>query len=193
MKRFIALFLALLIVCSFAGCKSEGKDGEGYSVDIQYYISVGQIKEAQFSLGTPIADIEKEISKHSAEEHSGDGHDDSIVFVEGFDYNFYSTADFDYYYNPDKEDKGVSFIVGSADIYGFSVGQSGLYEVQSALELEELKPVLGEAEEEEFFFSMVSLEGCKKLTCTFENKTLVFYFENDILIAGVIFNDNWSI
>lgn len=194
MKRIIALLLAAVLVLPFSGCKPREKKQDGYSVDIQYYITVGQIKEAQFALGTPIADIEKEMNSHSADEHAGDGHDDGIVFVEGNEYSFFSTSDFDYYYNTDKKDKGISFIVGSSDIYGFSVGQSGFHEVQSALNVEELKPVSGIALEEEFFFSLVSLEGCKKLTCTKENKVLVFYFENDILIAGVIYNkDNWTL
>lgn len=193
MKRVIALCLVFALVFSFAGCKSDKKDDEGYSVDIQYYISVGQIKEAQFSLGTPIEDIEKEIKAASSDEHSGEGSDDKIVLIEGYGYNYYNAPDFYYYYNTDKEEKGISCIVGFTDIYGFSVGQSGVYEVESALKLEELSPVSGIADQDEFFFMPFSLEDCKKITCTYENKVLVFYFENDILIAGVIYNkDNWT-
>ncbi len=194
MKRVIALCLIFALVLSFAGCKGRDKDGEGYSVDIQYFISVGQIKEAQFSLGTPIEDIEKVVKAQSSEEHTGDGHADEIVLIEGSNYNYYNAPDFYYYYNVGNEEKGISCIVGFTDIYGFSVGQSGEYEVKSALELEELSPVSDIAVEEEFFFMPFSLENCKKLTCTYENKVLVFYFENDVLIAGVIYNkDNWAV
>lgn len=194
MKRIIALCLTVALIFSFAGCKSEDKKNEGYSVDIGYYISVGQIKEAQFSLGTPIEGVNKVIKEQSSEEHSGDGHDDQIILIEGSNYNYYNAPDFYYYYNVGNEDKGISCIVGFTDIYGFSVGQAGEYEVKSALELEELSPVSGIADEKEFFFMPFSLENCKKLTCTYENKVLIFYFENDILIAGVIYNsDNWAV
>lgn len=194
MKRIVALCLIVALILSFAGCKGRNKDKDGYSVDIQYYVSVGQIKEAQFSLGTPIKDIEKVVKAQTSEEHTGDGHADEIVLIEGSNYNYYNAPDFYYYYNVGNEEKGISCIVGFTDIYGFSVGQSGEYEVKSALELEELSPVLGIAKEDEFFFMPFSLENCKKLTCTYENKVLIFYFENDVLIAGVIYNkDNWAV
>lgn len=194
MKRIVAIILSVLLMLSLTACKHGGSGEDGYSVDISYYLSAGQIKEAQFMLGASLESINKEMSKHTADEHSGDGHDDAIVFVEDYEYSFYSTAEFDYYYRNDKADKGISCIVGNADIYGFSVGQSGLYEVKSALELEKLNPVEGKAKSNEFFFLMVSLDDCKKLTCVKDNKELVFYFENDILIAGVLYNtDNWTI
>lgn len=194
MKRIIAICLVFVMAFSFVGCKSGEKKEEGYSIDIQYYISVGQIKEAEFSLGTSIEDIEKVVRAQSAEEHSADGHDEHIVLVEGSDYNYYNAPDFYYYYNVGNEEKGISCIVGFTDIYGFSVGQTGEYEVKTALELEKLSPVSGIAEEEEFFFMPFSLENCKKLTCTYKNNVLKFYFENDVLIAGVIYNkDNWTV
>lgn len=194
MKRIIALFLTLAVVFSFAGCKDRKKDGEGYSVDIEYYISSGQIAEAQFALGTPIEDVNKVANNHSEENIGADGHGEEIVLIEGTDYNYYNAPDFYYYYNVGKEDKGISCIVGFTDIFGFSVGLAGEYEVKAALQLEELSPVSGIAEDEEFFFMPFSIDNCKKLTCSYESNVLVFYFENDILIAGVLYNkDNWMI
>ena len=60
MKRIIAFLCAILITLSLVGCGGSKKD-EGYSVDIEYFLKTGQVKEAQFALGTPIKDIEKEI------------------------------------------------------------------------------------------------------------------------------------
>lgn len=194
MKRITSLCLIAVLLLTLVGCNNKDKNDEGYSVDIGYFISVGQIKEAEFSLGTPIKDIEKVIKQQSKEEHSGDGHQDQIILVEGSNYNYYNAPDFYYYYNKQNQDKGISCIVGFTDIYGFSVGQTGEYEVRSALEQEKLSPVSAIADEEEFFFMPFSIDNCKKLTCTYENKVLVFYFENNILIAGVIYNkDNWTI
>lgn len=193
MKRIIALLCAVLLVFSLCGC-GNNKKNEGYSVDIEYFLKTGQVKEAQFALGTPIKDIEKEIAKHSNEEEGNLCQGDEIVLVEGANYNYYNAPDFYYYYNIGKEDNGISCIVGFTDIYGFSVGQTGEYTVKSALEQEGLKVSEDVADEDEFFFMPFSIENCRKLTCEIENNVLVFYFENDALIAGVIYNkENWAV
>ncbi len=191
MKRIIALFCAVLLIFSLVGCGERNKD-EGYSVDIEYFLKTGQVKEAEYALGTPIKNIEKDIAKHSEESDGTHCQGDEIVLVEGTDYNYYNAPDFYYYYNVDNEEKGISCIVGFTDIYGFSVGQTGEYTVKTALEQEKLEVESSIADESEFFFMPFSIENCRKLTCSIENNVLVFYFENDALIAGVIYNkENW--
>lgn len=193
MKRIIALFCLFLLIISLVGCGGDSKD-EGYSVDIEYYLKTGQIKEAEFALGTPIKDIQKQIDKHKVESNGTLCQDDEIVLVEGTDYNYYNAPDFYYYYNVGNEEKGVSCIVGFTDIYGFSVGETGEYQVKTALEKEKLEVTVSMASAEEFFFMPFSIDNCTKLTCSIENNILVFYFENDTLIAGVIYNkENWAI
>ncbi len=191
MKRIIALLCAAILVFTLVGC-GENKKDEGYSVDIEYFLKTGQVKEAEFALGTPIKDIEKQIEKHMNEENANLCQGEEIVLVEGTDYNYYNAPDFYYYYNVGNEEKGISCIVGFTDIYGFSVGQTGEYTVKTALEQEKLEVTADIADEDEFFFMPFSIENCRKLTCSIDNNVLVFYFENDVLIAGVIYNtENW--
>lgn len=193
MKRIIALLCAVILMLTLVGCGERTKE-EGYSVDIEYFLKTGQVKEAQFNIGTPIKDIEKEIAKHSEEGEGTLCQGDEIVLVEGTDYNYYNAPDFYYYYNVGNEDNGISCIVGFTDMYGFSVGQTGEYTIKSALEQEKLEVIEGIADEDEFFFMPFSIENCKKLSCTIENNVLVFYFENDALIAGVIYDkENWAV
>lgn len=191
MKQIIALLCAVLLAFSFAGCGKNKKD-EGYSVDIEYFLKTGQVKEAQYALGTPIKNIEKDISKHEEEADGTHCQGDEIVLVEGTDYNYYNAPDFYYYYNVGNEEKGISCIVAFTDMYGFSVGETGEYTVKTALEQEKLQVESAIADEDEFFFMPFSIENCRKLTCTINSNVLVFYFENDALIAGVIYNkENW--
>ncbi len=191
MKRIIALLCAVLLVFSFAGCGKNKKD-QGYSVDIDYFLKTGQVKEAEYALGTPIKNIEKDIAKHEDEAEGTHCQGDEIVLVEGTNYNYYNAPDFYYYYNVGNEEKGISCIVGFTDMYGFSIGETGEYTVKAALEQEKLQVESAIADEDEFFFMPFSIENCRKLTCSIESNVLVFYFENDALIAGVIYNkENW--
>lgn len=193
MKRLISLILVIVLVCSFAACKGKSEDGDKYGSDFNYFLNNGKFDTAEFGLGTPTDDIDKTIKSHEESHTGGDGHEEETVLIEGPDYNYYATPDFYYYYNADNAEKGISFIAAFNEFYGFYVGETGEYEVKSALESHKLTVKESAAEESDFFHMPVSIPDCKKFTVEGESNVLEFYFENEVLIFAVIYNkDNWK-
>ena len=196
MKRFIAIALVLICAVSCAGCKKNKHDTSGeykYDVDIAYYLSVGQIKEAHFSLGTLPREID-EANPDDSHVITGEGnhdHENIISKEEGIVSYHYVYGPFHYYYNKNEADKGISLIVSFDAAYGFSVGSTTKYEVSRVLETIDYKEKT--ANEDDLFFMPFYIENCEMLVCESGKYKLAFYFVDGTLIATTIENTlNWS-
>lgn len=184
MKKTFALLLCFLLFC-LAGCSEKGESSKGdYPIDVGYYLSVGQFDTAEYGVGAQVKKLQEEAQKHS-EEEGGDGHSHNMVLTETDEFNYFSADSFQYYYKPQYENKGISCIVAQGDIFGFSTGQEGYYTVKNSLS--HLSPKEAQATEEDFFFMFMPLENCKKLTFTNGKYQLDMIFEEDILIASILY------
>lgn len=201
MKRIIALCFCLIFVFTFAGCKKDKTEGvSGYDIDIAYYLSSGQINEAKYHIGTNPDDIERDAEKQQADhnhegedEHEGaDGHEGVITYtMYGNSIEAYICDGFQYCYNVGQEEKGISCIVAQDTAFGFVCGTSYKHEVKNAVS--SLSPVESDAESNELFYSIYTMNGVSKITCTKNKYQLTFYFYEDILDSVVIVNtETWD-
>ena len=194
MKKLLSLLLVLVLVFTFAGCgeRINNKDG----VDIEYYLSVGEIQGAQFRLGTKTEDIENAKLQH-IESATGEGnhehdHENAITLVEGVVSRHYVYGAYHYYYNKGKQTQGISFIAAFDTAFGFTVGTTTKTEVINALG--KLKYTEGKAGDRDLFFTMFSPTNCEKVVLTKDNKELTFYFGDGVLMFVTICNtDLWSL
>ena len=196
MKRCLAVLLALICIVSCVGCNKKENKGLSeykYDVDIAYYLSVGQIKEAHFPLGTLPKEIDEATPDHS-QVITGEGnhdHENIIRKEEGIVSYHYVYGPFHYYYNKNKADKGISLIVSFDAAYGFSVGSTTKYEVSRVLE--KMGYTEKTADKDEIFFMPFYIENCEMLVCESGKYKLAFYFVDGTLIATTIENTlNWS-
>ncbi len=198
MKRIIAFFLILATFCLVCGCKDNSNDisDDDFSTDVKYYLSLGKIKEADFALGTTPEEIENAELEFSHETggdaNLGHEHEEGLLKEEGAVSYHYTYGPFQYYYNKGKEDKGISFVVSFDKAYGFSVGSSTKFEVESALsDWDVTKRV---AEKNDFFFMIIEIEDCQMLVYEYENYTLSFYFKDEMLVCTTLQDtQNWSL
>lgn len=194
MKKIIALLLVFSMVFCFIGCKDEeGNNSSTYEIDINYYVSAGMISEAKYALGLDPDEIEKEAEQGSGEHNheGGDGHEDIIEYQKFGDKEVYSVNGFYYCYKSGKESDGISCIIGTDTVFGFTVGLSSKYEINSAIS--NMKPETSVASSKEFFYMPFALENMEKLSVSSGKNVLNFYFENDVLIAVSLYNgDKWE-
>ncbi len=192
MKKLLSLLLVLVLVFTFAGCGERTKNKDG--IDIEYYLSVGEIQGAEFKLGTKLEDIENAKLEH-IESATGEGnhdHGEAISLVEGVVSKHYVYGPYHYYYNKNNADKGISFIAAFDTAYGFTVGTTTKAEVVNALG--KLKYTEAKADDNELFFAFISPSNCEKVVLTKDNKELTFYFGDGILMFVTICNtENWSL
>lgn len=193
MKKLTAIFLGLIMMFCFVGCKEkEGNNSSGYEIDINYYMGVGQISEAKYGLGFNPDDIEKEAeAQNGGHNHEGDGNEGVISYNNFSGNEAYILDGFYYCYKTGKESKGIACIISTDAVYGFTAGLTSKYEVNSVIS--PLNPESTVADKEEFFYLPFAMENIEKLTIKNKNNILSFYFENDILIAASLYNsENWE-
>ncbi len=194
MKKIIALLLVFSIAFCFVGCKEkEDNNSSAYEIDINYYVGAGMISEAKYALGLHPDEIEKEAEQgNDGHNHEGgDGHEDIIEFQKFDNKDVYSVNGFYYCYKSGKESDGISCIIGTDTVFGFTVGLSSKYEVSSAIS--NMKPESSVADSKDFFYMPFKLENMEKLSVSSGKNVLNFYFENDILIAVSLYNsDKWE-
>lgn len=192
MKKLLSILLVLVLVFSFAGCGARifNKDG----VDIDYYMSVGEIQGAKFNLGAKIEDIENAKLEH-VDAATGEGnhdHEEAITLVEGVVSKHYIYGSFHYYYNKSNSSKGISYIVAHDTAYGFTVGTTTKAEVIKALG--KLKYTERTAKDQDLFFTLVTPSNCEMVVVTKDNKELSFYFANGTLMFVTLCDtNNWSL
>ena len=197
MKKIISLILVLVLAFCFVGCKNKGEKEN--SIDLEYFANLGQMPEAQYSLGenpqTIIDQLSKEMKKEEAE-HGEDpthshGHEESMFFfevTEGENNVLLDNGNICYYYNKANKDKGISYIVNYDTAYKFPIG-TVILELKNALS--DVKFTEEELTEENAFFASYVLDGTV-LKAEFEKSTIVFVFQENELFATAIYNNNWK-
>lgn len=203
MKKLIALLLVLsLCILSLAGCRDDEGSSSNNSAtgEIDALAADGKLDDIKYGLGADIDDVKKYYSDLEAEflsEHTdedGHNHDEEYVY-----YNFEKKSDYSiidistarFYFENDKQDKGVSVIATDSETFGFTPGVTTKYEVEDSVKAE------GEtfnATDDELRFLAVRTEPVLVLRYEFEDYTLDFYFFENTLITTVITDtDNWKL
>ena len=194
MKKITALLLVLSLVFCFAGCqKGDTNTDSSYGIDINYYVGVGQINEAKYGLGLDPDEIEKDAEKQDINhDHTGgDGHEGVITYEDYQGKEAYIVDGFYYCFLTGEEEKGISCIIGTDTIYGFSTGTATKFEISEAVSA--MNPESSLASSDEFFYMPFAMEDVDTLTCKNGDNVLKFYFEDDILVAACVFSsEKWE-
>ncbi len=204
MKKLIALLLVLsLCIIPLAGCREDDANSSSTNSatgEIDALAADGKLDNIKYGLGANVDDVKKYYSDLEAEflsEHTDDdehNHDAEYVY-----YNFEKKSDYSiidisvarFYFENDKQDKGVSVIATDSETFGFTPGVTTKYEVEDSIKAE------GEtfnATEEDLRFLAVRTEPVLVLRYEFEDYTLDFYFYENTLITTVLTDtNNWKL
>ncbi|MBE6729027.1 MAG: hypothetical protein E7568_02190 [Ruminococcaceae bacterium] len=193
MKKAVAIIMALLLCLSFSACKEKNINGGQPSIDINYFLGVGQISEAKYAIGNNPDAIERdaEMQKEQHNHEGGDGHEGIISYEDYNGKEAYIVDGFYYCFETGTEAEGISLIIGTDTVYGFTAGISTKFEINSALS--SMNPENVKSGSEDFFYMPFAMEDVDTLVCKNGNMVLKFYFENDIMISACIYNsDKWE-
>lgn len=186
MKKFIALFLCFVLVLAFAGCankdKSDSKNDDAHSVDVEYYAKIGKMPEHEYAIGTDAEKMKKDFEAEDQKnaEDSEDGHIHSVYsLIEDEEYDILIYENAKYYYGQDGK---VSMIVSLDDSYGFKVGDISKEIINAVGETDEKK-----GDKETLFFLPMS-ETYTYAEYSFGENNVIFVFDGNLLCATAIYN-----
>ncbi len=187
MKRILMFLLAFCFVFAFAGCGKENNENAP-SVDLEYYAKLGQIPDCKYKLGQDIYELDKELNAEG-EKVVSDGGEYVYNVTEGEKTVRMDNGEFIYYYEKDKKDRGISYIVALNGAYGFENGTS-LIDVEKALKGYEFT---SEDVTEDNVFFLSGISGGEVRKYSFDNKVIMFVFNDSSLSAVTIYDtENWT-
>lgn len=197
MKKIIALLMATIMLLSFTACGKSKKQNENF-VDLEYYAKLGQMPEAEYSLGDDVDTVINELTKkrddimNSEQPDTDDSHNhDEQQFyfevTEGEKSVLLDNGTISYYYKKAKKQEGVSCIVSNDKAFGFENG-TVIIEVKEALEGFELTE---EALNDENGFFAFGISDGIVLTAEFKGVVISFVFQENELRAAAMYNQNW--
>lgn len=184
MKRIASLLICFAVIICFAGCDRKNTSSDTNGIDVEYYARLGTIPESEYILSDDCEKVKSELTAKADE-------DETVIcnIEEGELSVLISTGDFYYYYEKDKQDKGISCIVALDTAYGFENGTVSL-EIKESLS--EFTPE--ESENTDNLFFMNGLENGSQLKYQFGKNTVIFVFQDNALCATVLYNpENWNL
>lgn len=199
MKKLLSLFICLCLLFSFTGC-GDTKNTNTLNIDLEYYAKLGQIPEAEYTLGADVDKVVKELTakfndyqnSHGDDpDHSHDHNQSDFMLnvVEGENNVLIDNGTINYYYNKKNKDKGISYIVNYDTAFGLEIGtvSSEVRKYLSAYELKEEQLT----EENAFFVSY--LTNGTVLKTEIEDVAILFVFGDNQLFATAIYDiNNWN-
>ena len=195
MKKVIALLLVLACVFCFVACNSEEQDKMEDVVsnlyNLEEYMSVGKIPEAEFTIGTSVQAIKDKFA-HSDEEESDDGHYHAEIYeIEGNRSDALQVGEIMYYY--EKGDDKVSSIVCLVNGFGFEVSElTGKNDIIKAFP--SYKYTTRDVTSAELYFIPGEVENCTVITYTSGTRRLDFFFQEDNLIGiNLVDTESWTL
>lgn len=182
MKRLVCLLLALVFVFSFTACGKKGEEKDENIVDIEYYAKLGQIPECEYSLGAEVEKVKSELEA-AAEESE----DKMYQLEEGEESTLIYDGTHNYYYENDKQDKGISYIASYDKAYGFEIGEVSVTIKKALGDIEFTEEPLSK---DNAFFIFGAQNG-SVIKCEFENRTVMFVFDDNALCATAVYNNDF--
>ena len=179
MKKILSVLIAVCMVFSFAGCGEKEKNTDTNVIDIEYYVSLGQMPECGYQLGDDVETVKSDLSALVETE----GSEAVYEVTEGENNVLIDNGDFCYYYKKANPEKGVSYIVNYGTAYGFDTG-AVIVEVKDALaDFEYTEEPLNENNA----FFMFDTSNGTVIKCNFANNTVLFVFKDNALCATALY------
>lgn len=187
MKKTVCLILVLLFCVLAASCgkKEEKKTPE---INLEYYAKFGEIPEVPCKLGTDPKTLKSELSKTDEESETTDGDtktgENAYMVTEGEETVSIQNGIYVFCYGKDREDKGISYIVDFSTAYGF---EQGTIISQIKKKLDPYPYTERKASQDELF-AMFGEVDRDILEYRFDNRTLLFVFEENALVATILYD-----
>ena len=192
MKKFICLFISLVIVFAFAGCKKNKTEEtkkptletDASGVDIVKYAKAGEIPEAMYPLGYDIEKIEEELAEkegYSFEKDEGETYTTFMVVKEVED----SPENITYAYETEHPENGIKFIVSFTKSYGFD-NDMDPNTVSATMESKGQTASLKNIPQNLIQFVPAS-QYCDCLSYTISDNSLNFIFDGNYLAATILY------
>lgn len=199
MKKFISLMLCICLAFVFVGCSSKNESDDTKTLDLKYYAELGQIPEAEYTLGADVDTIVKEQTakmeemdkNHGEDPNHEHGHEEEMFYfdrVEGEKNVLLDNGNICYYYNKANKEKGVSYIVSYSDAFGIKLGTLITEVKEMCADVEFKEETLNE---ENAFFATQGFDGTV-LSADFDGTVILFVFQENALSATAIYNANWN-
>ena len=188
MKRIIALSLSIIFVLGLCGCTGEkGKDKDG--IDMEYYANLGQIPENDVVLGITYDEL-VEVLDSRATEAEEKGEDYGYNKYEGENNVLIAEGPYDYYYKKADSKKEIGYIISYGTAFGFEKDEVILNVENAVKEYDYTKE---DANEQNAFFYFGDYSKAEVLKVNFKKNTVIFLFEESVLTATAIYNnDIWK-
>lgn len=192
MKRYLSVFIIIVILLCFAACKkgeNTTTDNSGDSYNLIECMNQGKIPEAEYMLGTDPEKIKTDYNYGKEAE----GHDHDIYFHERTNSSYLVVEDFYYYYENGEEKDGISSIVCFSTAYGTEVNgfdtKDDIKKRFSSVTFEER-----EISSQQAYFVPHEIENWSALTCKTDNRRIDFIFQDDMLVAiNLVDTENWTL
>ena len=196
MKKFIAIISVAALLFCFAGCKKDVDTPDTSSAvsavkyDLDAVLSSGEIPGVKYNLGVAVNQILADANYDpDADVHD---HDEGVTITENENNIRLSYLTSYYYYEPQKEENGISSIVDFGTPFDFEIGTTAPDVVKS--EFAGVEFTERELTSRQVYFIPMEINDCTALTYQKDNRRIDFVFQNDVLIAvNLVDTDNWSI
>lgn len=189
MKKLFSALLCFVLLFSLAACGNKEKNKSEAKVDLEYYVKLGQIPECKYKLGDNADTVTNELSAEY--EKAGEAGEDAVFEVtEGEKTVRIDSGDFLYYYEKEKKDAGISYIVSLDSAYGFASG-TPLLEVTNSLKGFDYTE---EAADDNNTFFLLGTQNPTVLKYSFDKNSVLFVFDENSLCAVAVYStENWNV
>lgn len=184
MKKIVCLALCLILAVLLCGCAQSKDSAPKASVNVKKYALSGEMPEIEYALGADVDKIIADYEKLNAQE-TDDEHASHYMTYEIGERTIIATGDVNYYYDTDKKANGISYIVNFSDAFGFKQG-SVLSDVKQAMEKSGFSAEREDVDSQDIFF-LPFIDGLEVLEYKFEDRTVLFVFQNNCLCACALF------
>ena len=179
MKKILCLVLCVVFAFSLAACGEENDKKSNHSVDIEYYVSLGQINDLKYKLGdsvdSAVESLEETLDDHGESNYFDYESGDYTVMTDGEVYCCYKTED---------EDAGLTHVVKAGDAFGFTAGAVST-EIRDVMSDFGFDAKERDAKRDEIFF-LPTGASTTVLKYEIKDNTLLFVFQEHALAATVI-------
>ena len=182
MKKILSLVLCIIFALSLTACGNKSGGGSEHSVDVEYYVRLGQISDLRYKLDDSVEDAKAALGE------TLDDHGESNYFdYESGEHTIITDGSVYCCYKTDDESAGITHFVKYGDVYGFTVGAVST-QVRDTMSNMGYESQEREAKSGELFFLPASA-GITVLEYQIKENTVLFVFQEHALSAAVIYKN----
>lgn len=186
MRKLVCFALCIVFAFSLCGCSKDKDNSKVKSnVNVEKYALSGKMPEVDYALGQDVDALLSDLDKLNAQLSSNAEHESLYMTYEIGERTIIATGEVNYYYNTDKKDDGISYIVNFGNAFGFEQG-SILSDVKDKMENRGFSAERKDVHSDDLFF-LPMIDGLEVLEYKFKDRTVLFVFQNNCLCACSLF------